>query len=372
MNKQKIKDILLTIPALKKYYVLQKEKKGLLIKTKNFNLEVANKILLDSPWDENILVGLVKDELFDFDGYTSVGSYNPKYERFLNNNNIKYEYIDIHRHDWLEQASRFNVIIWHTSSSPVEQNEAMQKIYFLEKLGIKCLPSFDEVFKYENKVVMHYFYSTNNLPEIPTFVSYSTDDAYDFAVNTKYPIISKITTGSASFGVTILRSKRKVIKMINRVFDYNGMKTYWRYAKQKDYVYFQKFINDAEYDLRIIVVGDSLFGYYRYPDKGDFRASGAGNYEKKAIPVAALDLAWETKIKYEAHCLATDFLYSPKENKYYIIESSIFIGVETAMQLIIDGIPGRYKRSSDGKYTFKEGKYWIQELALKSFFESMQ
>ena len=35
------------------------------------------------------------------------------------------------------------------------------------------------------------------------------------------------------------------------------------------------------FDLRVIIVGDSYFGYYRYPRKDDYRASGSGIVEKK-------------------------------------------------------------------------------------------
>ena len=57
----------------------------------------------------------------------------------------------------------------------------------------------------------------------------------------------------------------------------------------------QKFIESAKFDLRIIVVGNKLFGYFRYPKEGDFRASGAGNVKKKALPEEAMRIAVRTK-----------------------------------------------------------------------------
>lgn len=369
MIKQVIKQIIISNSTLKKYYIQHKEKNGSLIKIEDINLNSANKVILTNKVSGNIFVGLVKDGVTELNEYIVPRAYYTKYERFLKNNNIKYEYFDIHANNWIEQAKKYNVVIWQTDSSPVVQTEARQKIYVLEQIGIKCLPSFNEVFKFEDKVEMHYFYKTNNLPEIPTFVSNSKEDAITFAKNTKYPIISKITTSSSSFGVSLLKSKRQTIKLINQVFSEKGKKTHWKYLRQKDYVYFQQFIDDAEFDLRVIVVGNSLFGYYRYPNKGDYRASGAGNYEKKEIPEEALDIAWNTHILYDSQCLATDFVFSKRENKYFIIESSIFIGVDTEMQLKINNIPGRYIRGENGFYSFEEGKYWIQELALKNFFE---
>lgn len=371
MNKHVILQLILSNRYLRNYYIKYKEKKGSFINIEKIELSSANKVLLTKQLSNIILVGLVKDGETSIEGYIRPRAYYPKYERFLQNNNIKYEYFDIHSHTWIEHAKRYNVVVWHPESSPSAQIEARQKIFVLEQLGIKCFPSFKEVFKCEDKVEMHYFYKTNNLPEIPTFVSNSKNDAILFANNTKYPIVSKITTSSSSYGVRLLKTKQQTIKLINEVFSPTGKKTHWKYISQKDYVYFQNFIDDAEFDLRVIVVGNSLFGYYRYANKGDFRASGAGHYEKKAIPVTALDLAWSTYLAFGSPpSLATDFVFSPKENKYFIIESSIFIGVDTEIQLKVNNIPGRYIREEESLYTFNEGKYWIQELALNKFFES--
>src|SRR5690606_22864495 len=138
-------------------------------------------------------------------------------------------------------------------------------------------------------------------------------EAIDFVNSSKFPIISKLSTGSASFGVEKLNNKGQALSVISKVFSDKGKKTYFPFERQKNYVYFQEFIEDAKFDLRIIVIDDILFGYYRYPNKGDFRASGAGIYEKKEIPEAAMELAFKVKAHYGTSCLATDFLYSEKE-----------------------------------------------------------
>ena len=44
----------------------------------------------------------------------------------------------------------------------------------------------------------------------------------------------------------------------------------------KDYVYFQKFLPNNKYDIRIVVIGDRAFGFIRYNRENDFRASGSG------------------------------------------------------------------------------------------------
>lgn len=369
-----IKDIVFKIPVLKKYYVKRrirasKDLYELGGKELEDYLEEAEKVMLsDSSVAKNVIVGLVRDG-HEYEGYVKERAYYPKYERFLINNNIQYEYYDILDSNWLANASKFDLIVWHMTSDPSTQEIATNKLYILDKvLGKKCHPSFDEIWTYEDKVNMHYLYQVHNLPEIPTFVSHCKKDTLNYINKVQFPIISKLITGSSSYGVEKIESLKAAKKLINRTFSYKGSKTYFPYQRQKDYVLFQEFVPEAEFDLRIIVIGDKLFGYYRYPNKGDFRASGAGNYSKKEIDPIALEMAYQVKEKFNCIFLATDFLYSKANQCYYIIESSIFIGVDTPKQLEIDGVAGYYKRVAKGQYMFMKGKFWIQELALKELF----
>src|SRR5690606_32348169 len=127
------------------------------------------------------------------------------------------------------------------------------------------------IWTYEDKINAHYLYKHHNLPELPTFVTHSKEDALDYVENCNCTIISKLVTGSSSHGVDKLNNRDEAKKLINQAFSYKGKKTYFPYQRQKDYVLFQEFVDDATFDLRIMVIGDKLFGYYRYPNKGDFR-----------------------------------------------------------------------------------------------------
>jgi len=371
MSKMYFRELVLSTPWLKKLYLKRRNKSQndlMSVAQLDKYLNQAEKILLKQP--VNIRVGLVRDaDNYADEGLIKERASFPKYERFLKENNISYEYYDPYTSDWMEKAKQFDLVIWRTDSTPSAQSIAESKIYILEKMGKKCFPSYDEVWSYEDKIRASYLYELYNFPSIPTFISHSKKDTLSYLKGVSYPIISKISTGSSSYGVDKIENFSEAKKIVNQVFSYKGKKTYFDYINQKDYVYFQDFIDDATYDLRIMCVGNSLFGYYRYPNKGDFRASGAGNYEKKEIPVEALELAYNVKEKFGTTFLVTDVLYSTKHSKFLIIESSIFIGVDTCEQLSINGVAGRYKRYETNKYTFEPGKFWVQELTLKNFIE---
>jgi len=287
-----------------------------------------------------------------------------RYINFLKYNNIDYELNNVSRSDWFKYITKYDVIVWDASSQPARLEETKNKIFITETiLGKKCYPSFESVYSYENKVLQHYLYNIYNLPFVPTFVSNDLEESLNFIEHCSFPIVSKISTGSGSRGVTIIRDKREAKRIINRVFS-SGRNTYHSYLKQKDYVYFQEYIQNAEFDLRVIVIGNKLFGYYRLKPKKDFRASGANLIEKKELPEEAMRTAIACRNHFNATMIAVDMLYSNKYNKFLIIESSIFFGIETAEQLKINGVPGYYLYEND-KFVFNEGKYWVQDLALE-------
>mgnify|MGYP001019737229 CR=1 FL=1 len=296
---------------------------------------------------------------------------NPKaswlrYERFCKNNAIPYGFLDITKSDWMKESEMYDLIICHTESNPAYQEMIESKIYILEYyMGKACFPSYHEIWQYENKNRSNYLYDYYGLPKIPTYVTHNRDEALELIEKVGYPFITKTTIGSSSIGVKKINTPREAYSLINNVFSFKGVSTQYPYQRQKNYFYIQQFIDDATFDLRIMLVGNMAFGYYRYPNKGDFRASGAGNTEKKDIPKEALRLAIEVRGKLNSRQMGVDLLYSKKNNNYYIIETSLFNQIDTPEQLVINGVPGYYDISDLDNIKFKEGKFWIQELVLR-------
>jgi len=370
--RESVFSLLKKVSIIQNWNLRQRERKGEIIPFSKIEglLNSANEVILKRPQKE-IRVGLVKETERHPENYTTRRADWPKYERFLKKNRINYSDYDIHSSKWINDAERYDVIIWRPGSSPDCQEEALTKIYFLEKyLRKSCYPSYDELWSYENKVRCCYLCNHFSLPYVPTFITNSKRDALDYVNNTSFPLISKISNGSSSYGIIKLKSKKDAVKYINSCFSDAGRMTYWPFIRQKNYVYFQNYIHDSEYDLRIIVIGNKLFGYFRYPKSGDFRASGSGIIEKKALPEEAMRIALKTKELFKSTSLAVDMVFSREESKYYIIETSIFCGIDTPAQLVINEKAGYYKWDGS-RFTFFEGRFWVQELALQEFFNTL-
>lgn len=331
-------------------------------------LDGADPVLIDWPAGvPHPRIGLVKDcgKML----YTPHYAYWPRYERFLKNNGIPFEFYDIRRADWLKEASRFDIVIWRTESDPASQYEAENKLRILEALGKRCLPSFDLAWPYEDKIRQAYLFELHGIPAVPTFISHDRDEALAYVAAAPLPIVSKLATGSGSMGVELFRSRHAAACFVRRVFA-PGAPTYWTYQRQKDYVYFQQFIEDAAYDLRVIVIGDRLFGYYRMNPSDDFRASGSGNVVKKEIPEEALRIAARSAACFNTPMIAIDMIHSKRRGGFFVIEASISFQIDTCEQLMIGDIPGYYHYEND-RFLFIPGRFWVQELALRRFLETV-
>jgi glutathione synthase/RimK-type ligase-like ATP-grasp enzyme len=361
--KKKFKNYYLNRFLLNLYFNFRLKKIN--IAEENYELEKADKVLLDKSClpDEDILVGLVKD--------TDPCPYYTKFRRFLRNNNINFDYYNIFNSNWMEEAEKFDIIIWRPMSSPWELEDAREKFYVLEQeLNKLVFPSYRDLLIYENKVMQYYFLKKNNLPAVDTYIFYSYDEAMDFIKTADYPMVSKIKTGSGSSGVRMIKNYRSAKKLISNTFR-GGEKTYWPFIKQKNVVLLQKYI-PSKFDLRVNVFdSEHIFGYYRYPEKNDFRASGFYNIERKELPLEAVKIALKVREKLNVIFIDVDFVQSLEDNKYYIIEFSYFNRIIRCERVILNGVPGgyRYDKDMDSLY-FEEGRYWLQELMLKRFFET--
>jgi glutathione synthase/RimK-type ligase-like ATP-grasp enzyme len=328
-------------------------------------LEDAEHVVLD--WPEDVRkphVGLVRD--------VDIYPYWTKYRRFLQANDIPFEIYDIHRSSWLRDAQRFDMVVWAPMSYPHELEECRRKFHLLENtLGVLCYPSFAEAQLYEDKITQYELLRYHDLPVIDTFVSHSEAEAIEHLATCDYPAVWKITAGSGSLGVELLRTRRTAERWVRRVFGFAGRRTYWPYVGQKNYVYLQRFVPDASYDLRVIVVGSMAFGYRRGVPAGEFRASGMNLMHWGSLPPAAMHLALRVAQALDLPCVAVDMLADATGDALRIIEVSSFPQMETPAQLRLGDVPGAYVFDGPGEDPrFVPMRVWVQELTLKFVLET--
>lgn len=290
-----------------------------------------------------------------------------KYRRFLENNGFDFALFDIHAHDWIRKARDFDAVIGMVSNEINQLEEIRVKYHFLETiLGKKCYPSAAQAMLYENKCLEAYLAEAWGLPFARTFISQSREDAVEMLGGVRFPLVSKINHSSGSMGVELVRTPRRALRIIRQAFSQNGRSIHVPWFRQKNYVYFQEFVPNDGFDIRVVVIGPRAFGYYRRVPEGDFRASGMNIVEKRGLPEEALRIAWDANRRLHSPQLVVDMVHG-QDGRFAIVEFSHFFQVETPEQLKVDGVPGAYVLGEDDRIRFEPGRYWVHELALRNF-----
>jgi glutathione synthase/RimK-type ligase-like ATP-grasp enzyme len=318
-------------------------------------------------WPHNVkkpFIGLVQERIHPYAAW-------PKYDRFLKHNEIPFENYQVHQSNFIEQAKKYDLIIWHTLSSFADQWEAKSKIEFLEKeLKVFCFPSSTALWFYEDKVRQQWLFQENGIQAIDSFVSFSKEETLQYIQSCNYPIVSKEATNSASEGVSLLRNKKQATRFCHQVFGAGHKVHSSTYLRQKNYVIFQELIPNEGYDLRIIMIGNNYIGYYREVPKGDFRASGAGIFVKKNVPLDALYFAKSIKEKLPpTPYLSVDLLKNKIDDQYYVIEIAIFNRLRSSGLMVNNGVPGRFVYKND-QFIFVPGLVWPHDLVSVEIINS--
>lgn len=289
------------------------------------------------------------------------GSFSDGWIRYCISNGIDYKTVNAYDSDIIEQVSDCDVFMWHHHHCNYKDVLfAKQLLYSLQTDGIKVFPNFNTGWHFDDKVGQKYLLEAIGAPLVPSYVFYTKKEAIDWIEKTTFPKVFKLRGGAGASNVKLARTKRDALKLVSRAFgrgfpqfsryDYfkerfnkwkNGKDTFTgvckgfarlfiptefakMHAREKGYVYFQDFIPDNKFDIRIVVVGNNkAFGLKRMVRKDDFRASGSGSiiYDKSGIDERCVKISFNVAKKINSQSLALDFVFD-KENNPLIVEIS--------------------------------------------------
>ena len=146
-------------------------------------------------------------------------------------------------------------------------------------------------------------------------------------------------------------------KAAKGIIDYEKVK-----GIERGYVYFQDFIPNNEFDIRIIVIDQKAFAIKRTVRKDDFRASGSGllNYSRENFSDQMIKIALNIAESLESQSLALDFIIDDN-NTPLIVEISYGFPNKN----FIEGCIGYW----DKNLNFHEGHFnpygWMVESVLR-------
>ena len=261
---------------------------------------------------------------------------------------IPYKSVDCYHTDIIEHLSDCDALLWHHNHAyPVDQLIAKPLLFSLEQAGKVVFPDFKTTWHYDDKLGQKYLFEALNLPAVRSYVFFTKREARNWTKNTEFPVVFKLRRGAGSRNVFLVKNKSQAVKLIRKAFG-RGFRQYdaWgaiyeQYRKlklgkstlknllkaishlwvplylekaigrERGYVYFQEFIPDNTYDIRVIVIKDKAFAIKRNVRKNDFRASGSGSteYEKEHFSDEVVSMSFEMAEKMQSSCVGFDFVF---------------------------------------------------------------
>lgn len=286
--------------------------------------------------------------------------FGSRWIEYCEKNNIPYKLVNPYESNVVEQVKGCDAFMWHHSH--VDYRDvlfAKQLIFSLEAAGVKCFPDYHTTWHFDDKVGQKYLLEAIDAPLVSSFVFYTKKEALQWIGQTSFPKVFKLRGGAGAANVKLVHTVQEARKLVKKAFR-RGFPQFdrmgylkeryrkWRegkdsfvgvlkgigrilfitdYAKmhhrEKGYVYFQEFIPNNSFDIRVCVVGNHAFALKRLTRKGDFRASGSGNiiYDKSQIDDRCVKIAFDVNKKLKAQSVAYDFIYD-KDNNPLIVEIS--------------------------------------------------
>ncbi len=287
-------------------------------------------------------------------------SFSERWIYYCEKNKIEYRIVNCYDNDIINQLYDCDIFLWHHDQNNVKDILfAKQLLFSLEHSGKMVFPDFKSNWHFDDKVGQKYLFDTLKIPSANTHIFYEKSEAVNWAANTSYPIIIKLRSGAGSENVKLCKSASEANKFIDKAFmsGYTSI-DYWgdlkerinkyKYRKvsinvvikgivrlffpsklkrfkqrEKGYIYFQEFIPDNYFDIRVIVIGEKAIAIKRMVRNNDFRASGSGdiNYDPEVININIIKTAFDLTNRIQAQCIAYDFMMD-KSGQFRVLEIS--------------------------------------------------
>lgn len=291
--------------------------------------------------------------------HSTSGSFSDQWIAYCQEHNILYKIVNCYDSSLIRQIEDCDALMWHHSQCNSKDIIIAKQILFsVQQTGKVVFPDFNTAWHFDDKVGQKYLLEAIGAPLIPSHVFFDKKEAFDWLSQTNFPKVFKLRGGAGSENVKLVKNRNNARKLIKKAFG-RGFRQYdawsnlkerlrlfqlgkinlWNLTKglirlgyepefsriigwERGYVYFQDFIPDNNFDIRVIVIDDKAFAIKRMVRKNDFRASGSGHilYEKEHFEDSTIQLAFEIADKLKAQTLAFDFVFDNGKTK--IVEIS--------------------------------------------------
>lgn len=279
------------------------------------------------------------------------GSFSDRWIALCRERGIPHRVVDCLGSDAIEQLRDVRALLWHWHhQSPAEVRAARTLIAAAEAMGVVAFPDSRSCGHFDDKIAQKYLLEAVGAPLVPAHVFYDLGAALRWIDGAEFPKVFKLAHGAGGANVRLVEDAHAARRLARKAFGrgFAPVRGYLRdlgtrvqkarangsvlaralrlprslaairaaragLPRERGYVYFQDFVPDSLYDIRVVVVGRRALAYTRNVRPRDFRASGSGDFEfgRERIPPAALAAAFETARRLRARALAFDVVLAP-------------------------------------------------------------
>lgn len=283
-----------------------------------------------------------------------------RFIEFCEKEKIPYKIIDCYKSDIVTQLPKYSALVWHYSNFVIsDMLEARNILMVASNMGLVTFPSLELNWHFDDKIAEMYALESVAAPMPQSWVFYLEDECVCWIRNkAKFPLVAKLKGGSGSNNVKLLKNRKEAIKYARRMFTRGlaptpslAYKAYSKFQSSKDismvvkrikkipeflntrrhgkmmpiekgYCYFQEFIPNDGYDLKVVVIGDKMTFCARNVRKNDFRASGGGDcyHDRSLLTDNVIDSAFRVANKLNMECIGFDYVVDRATGKGKIIE----------------------------------------------------
>lgn len=298
-----------------------------------------------------------------------VGSFSDRWIEYCQKNKIDYKLVNAFDNDIIQQVKDCDAFMWHHHHSQFKDVLTAKRVLFaLDQAGVKVFPDFNTGWHFDDKVAQKYLLEAVDASLVPSYVFYDKEEALAWAKKTTYPKVFKLKGGAGAKNVKLVRTYKEAEKIIYQAFNKgfpqfnkldNLKERFNKLQNRQDsligllkgvgrlvftpefsklqsnevgYVYFQDFIPDNNYDIRVVVInGRYAAAEKRYVRPNDFRASGSGLFDFNNINLKAVEISFSIAQSLQLQSVALDFVLD-KEYAPLIVEISYGFGTSGIMQ----------------------------------------
>lgn len=289
-------------------------------------------------------------------------SFSKHWIKYLKESDIVFSKIDPFAPDAMKEMARLDYLFWHIDH--FDPDDALKGPEIIEQLESKVhtFPNQKELEYFDNKIRQIELFEKLKIKHPTTHIDLSREAAISSSEMIDFPFVAKLKKGAGSDNVWLIKNKKQALAHIERSFSsgfsiFNQRKYLRRrmqdaksqksitegikgirgvlknkhaaghHPKEKGYTFFQRFIPNDGYDIRVVVIGQNkAFSARRDAKKGDWTASGSGiaSYPNETQDIDIIKVSFSISEKLNARCVAIDFIKDKTTNEIFAIEISPF------------------------------------------------